>query len=84
MRKNINYLLYFIILYSQTYIESSEFRKLFFSNSVHHIILIIKCLNQIISENKTFHLRLCTFTLHKCQEKNVEPEPGFELGPPDL
>ena len=23
-------------------------------------------------------------TLHKFKEKNFEPEPGFELGPPDL
>ena len=45
---------------------------------------IIKCLNQIISENKPYNLRLCTFTLHKFQEKKSEPEPGFELGPPDL
>ena len=29
---------------------------------------IIKCLNQIISENKPYNLRLCTFTLHKFQE----------------
>ena len=26
---------------------------------------IIKCLNQIISENKPYNLRLCTFTLHQ-------------------
>ena len=25
---------------------------------------IIKCLNQIISENKPYNLRPCTFTLH--------------------
>ena len=32
---------------------------------------IIKCLNQIISENKPYNLRLCTFRLHKFQEKNL-------------
>ena len=32
---------------------------------------IIKCLNQIISENKPYNLRLCTFILHKFQEKNL-------------
>ena len=32
---------------------------------------IIKCLNQIISENKPYNLRLCTFTLHKFPEKNL-------------
>ena len=31
---------------------------------------IINCLNQIISENKPYNLRRCTFTCHKCQEKN--------------
>ena len=31
---------------------------------------IIKCLNQIISENKLYNLRLSTFTLHKFQDKN--------------
>ena len=30
---------------------------------------IIKCLNQIICENKPYNLRLCTFTLHKFLEK---------------
>ena len=34
-------------------------------------ILIIKCLNQIISKNKPYNLRLCTFTFHKFQEKNL-------------
>ena len=29
---------------------------------------ISKCLNQIISENKPYNLRLCTFTLHKFQD----------------
>ena len=33
---------------------------------------IIKCLNQIISENKPYNLRLCTFTLHKFQEKSLK------------
>ena len=47
---------------------------------------IIKCLNQIISENKPYNLRLCTFTLHKCQEKNLNPNrdsnrAGFESNP---
>ena len=32
---------------------------------------IIKCLNQIISENKPYNLRLRTFTLHKFQQKNL-------------
>ena len=32
---------------------------------------IIKCLNQIISKNKPYNLHLCTFTLHKFQEKNL-------------
>jgi hypothetical protein len=32
---------------------------------------IIKCLNHIISENKSYNLRLCTFILHKFQEKNM-------------
>ena len=32
---------------------------------------IIKCLNQIICENKPYNLCLCTFTLHKFQEKNL-------------
>ena len=27
--------------------------------------------NCIISENKPYNLRLCTFTLHKFQEKNL-------------
>ena len=31
----------------------------------------IKCLNQIISENKPYNWRLCTFTLRKFQEKNL-------------
>ena len=31
---------------------------------------IIKCLNQIFSENKPYNLRLCTFIFHKFQEKN--------------
>ena len=41
--------------------------------SVHSDFLnqIIKCLNQIISENKPYNLRLCTFALHKFQEKNL-------------
>ena len=34
-------------------------------------IQIIKCLNQINSENKPYNLRLCTFILHKFQEKNL-------------
>ena len=32
---------------------------------------MIKCLTQIISENKPYNLPLCTFTLHKFQEKNL-------------
>ena len=32
---------------------------------------IIKYLNQIISENKPYNLRLCTFTFHKFEEKNL-------------
>ena len=32
---------------------------------------IIKCLNQIISKNKPYNLRICTFTLNKFQEKNL-------------
>ena len=32
---------------------------------------IIKCLNQIISENKPYNLHLYTFTFHKFQEKNL-------------
>ena len=32
---------------------------------------IIKCLNQIISENKPYNLRVCAFTFHKFQEKNL-------------
>ena len=48
-------------------------------------IYFIKCLNKIISENKPYNLRLCTFAIHKFQEKNIfEPEPGFEIGPPDV
>ena len=34
------------------------------------IYQIIKCLNQIVSENKPYNLRLCTFKLHTFQEKN--------------
>ena len=30
---------------------------------------MIKCLNKIISESKPYKLRLCTFILHKFQEK---------------
>ena len=33
--------------------------------------LIIKCLNQIISENKPYNLCVCTFTFNKFQEKNL-------------
>ena len=33
---------------------------------------IIKRLNQIISENNPYNLRICTFTFHKFQEKNLE------------
>ena len=29
------------------------------------VYIIIKCLNQIISENKPYNLRLCTFTFQK-------------------
>ena len=32
---------------------------------------IIICINQIISENKPYNLRLCTFTLQKFQKKNL-------------
>ena len=32
---------------------------------------IIKCLNEIISENKPYNLRLCAFTLHTFQEENL-------------
>ena len=32
---------------------------------------IIKCLNFIINENKPYNLRLCTFTFHIFQEKNL-------------
>ena len=32
---------------------------------------IIKCLNQSISENKPSNLRLCKYTFHKFQEKNL-------------
>ena len=41
------------------------------TESSYKIKEIIKCLNQIISENKPYNLRLCTFTLHKFQEKNL-------------
>ena len=41
--------------------------------SYEKIILnqIIECLNQIISENKPYNLRVCTFAFHKFQEKNL-------------
>ena len=42
----------------------SEFFKEY--NSLNQMI---KCLNQIINENKPYNLRLCTFTFHKFQEK---------------
>ena len=50
---------------------------------MENLIPIIKYLNQIISENKPYNLRLCTFTFHKFEEKHFEPEPGFEHGPSD-
>ena len=42
---------------------------------------IIKCLNQIISENILYNLRICTFTLHKFQEKdlNLNRDSNLEL-----
>ena len=40
---------------------------------------IIKRLNQIISENKPYNLRLCTFTFHKFQEKFPGSGSNFSL-----
>ena len=50
----------YISLYYVFYIISIE-------NNLE-INLIIKCLSQIISENKPYNLRLCTYTFRKFQE----------------
>ena len=39
---------------------------------------IINCLSQIISENKPYNLRLCTFTLYKFQENNLCKKIGLQ------
>ena len=54
------------ILLSLQIVKSGEFyhyNKLLYQ--------IIKCLNQIINENKLYNLRHCTFIFHKFQEKNL-------------
>ena len=43
----------------------------FLLNKYDALNQIIKCLHQIISENKPYNLGLCTFTLHKFQKKNL-------------
>ena len=40
-------------------------------NKYNALNKIIKCLNQIISENRPYNLHLFTFTLYKFQEKNL-------------
>ena len=52
------------------YFQSRRFRSCILSPLTLITVIIfilhriIKCLNQIISENKPYNLRLCTFTLH--------------------
>ena len=49
------------------------------TNIMQYLNQIIKCLNQIIREIKLYNLRLCTFTLHKFQEKNLNPNRTRDL-----
>ena len=49
------------------------------SASCSRLEKIIKCLNQIISENKPYNLRLCTFKFHKFQEKNLNRVSNSDL-----
>ena len=56
------------MLYLQNIVK---FPRLICNFFVIQVEQIIKCLNQIIRENKPYNLRLCSFTLHKFQEKNL-------------
>ena len=73
-RRGRDYLLTYVGLHTREIRDDDQtvgLNLVSMASPVFAVNQIIKRLNQIISENKPYNLRLCTFTLHKFQEKNL-------------